>query len=46
MIEAGIVKALFSQVGLDIGNQQIARALPSGKTSDKYEIELAADCVH
>ena len=45
MIEAGVVKAFLSQVGLDIGNQQIAQFLPSDKTFDKYETELAADCI-
>jgi len=45
MIEAGIVKALLSQSGLSIDNENIAQALPSDKTLDKYEAALAADCI-
>ena len=45
MIEAGVVKAFLSQVGLNIGNQQIVQALPSGRSFDKYKTELAADCI-
>ena len=45
MIKAGIVKALLSQSGLSIDSENIAQALRSDKTLDKYEAALAADCI-
>ena len=45
-ISAGTLRAFLDEMGIkDITGEDIAKALPSRATSDKYETELAGDCV-
>ncbi|KAL7530309.1 hypothetical protein ACHAXR_007396 [Thalassiosira sp. AJA248-18] len=43
MIMAGTMKALFYELGIDISDQQIAKAFPSRATLSEMEIRGAAD---
>ena len=45
MIMAGTTKALFYELGINITDQQIAKAFPSRATISDMETEVAVDCV-
>ena len=45
MIMAGTIKALFVQLGIDIDEKRIAKAMPSRATLYNMEVRAAADCI-